>query len=216
MSLMITLWLNRLRSTHLLCVVLKFAELIKSSEVRRTLIDGFNAYSHKPYFGAKADGKVVYDLKDMTYYEVALRMVQLMCPEVPGAKREWIDPSYRSHFVHWVRCVLERFAASSAPSRAAADSKTHAPSVASLLSASDATPDSVLAQLRAQYPLTECTTLSPEDELLFQAICKRRGKPVLSRRSLRFLAPFCSLDCLFVTAFRCRSSSFWTLTSNST
>lgn len=56
-------------------------------------------------FAAKADGSVC-DVGDMTYAEVAQRMVRLM---YVAHEKRWIDPSLKKLTGDWLRRVSEAF-----------------------------------------------------------------------------------------------------------
>lgn len=68
------------------------------------IIDKLNKDTQKPWFGVNAQG--VCDLEDMTYQEVANRLIELMY--VKKSER-WIDISLRNFFVDFLKRVEERF-----------------------------------------------------------------------------------------------------------
>ncbi|KAI5956395.1 FAS1 [Candida jiufengensis] len=68
------------------------------------IIDKLNKDSQKPWFGKNSQG--VCDLQDMTYQEVANRLIELMYVE---KSKRWIDNSLRNFFGDYLRRVEERF-----------------------------------------------------------------------------------------------------------
>lgn len=81
------------------------AKLLEALQSRRDYIIGkLNSDFQKPWFAKNALG--VCDLKDMTYYEVAQRCVELMYVR---SQKRWIDPSLRNFTANFLRRVEERF-----------------------------------------------------------------------------------------------------------
>ncbi|ODV81559.1 S-acyl fatty acid synthase thioesterase [Suhomyces tanzawaensis NRRL Y-17324] len=68
------------------------------------IIEKLNKDSQKPWFGKNASG--VCDLQDMTYQEVALRMVELLYVK---KSQRWIDVSLRNFYGDILRRIEERF-----------------------------------------------------------------------------------------------------------
>jgi len=77
------------------------------AERKAEIIEKLNKDFAKPWFGWKKDGTVAFDLGDMTYEEVTLRMVRLM---YVAHQDRWIDTSLRNLTGDWLRRVEERFA----------------------------------------------------------------------------------------------------------
>lgn len=71
---------------------------------RDYIIDKLNKDFQKPWFGKNSQG--VCDLQDMTYQEVANRLIELMYVK---KSNRWIDLSLRNFFVDYLRRVEERF-----------------------------------------------------------------------------------------------------------
>jgi len=69
------------------------------------IIRRLNADYQRVWFGKRLDGSVV-DLEDMTYYEVAIRLLELM---YVACQHRWIDVSYRRFFLTFLQRVEERF-----------------------------------------------------------------------------------------------------------
>jgi len=77
------------------------------TEKKDYIIKRLNADFQKPWFGARKDGTVVNDIGDMTYEDVARRLVRLMFVAHEG---RWIDITLRNLVGDWLRRVEERFA----------------------------------------------------------------------------------------------------------
>ncbi|KAI9352522.1 hypothetical protein DFJ73DRAFT_926469 [Zopfochytrium polystomum] len=76
------------------------------------IIKKLNEDFQKPWFGVKSDGRPC-DLHEMTYKEVAARMIELM---YPANLNRWIDPTLRDTTTDFFRRVEERFSTSAGPS----------------------------------------------------------------------------------------------------
>ncbi|KAG8961241.1 3-oxoacyl-[acyl-carrier-protein] synthase [Tulasnella sp. 425] len=74
---------------------------------RDSVIEKLNKDFSKPWFGWKKGDVVVADIDDMTYEEVALRMIRLM---YVSHENRWVDISLRNLTGDWLRRVEERFA----------------------------------------------------------------------------------------------------------
>ncbi|KAJ1725950.1 fatty acid synthase alpha subunit Lsd1, partial [Coemansia biformis] len=129
---------------------------------RSEIIARLNSDYMRPWFGKKADGRVV-DLEDMTYAEVVGRMVALMYVK---HQQRWIHTSYRQAVVDFI-ARAERRLCVSAPD---------APLVAEL---GDANPLSYARRLVDEYPGAAKLVLSSEDVQFFVGLCKRRGQKPL-------------------------------------
>ncbi|CDK24222.1 unnamed protein product [Kuraishia capsulata CBS 1993] len=138
------------------------AKLKDALEKKRDhIIAKLNADFQKPWFGKNADG--VCDIQDMTYKEVAERMVELMY--VRKSSR-WIDVSLRNFTGNYLRRVEERF------------SKKAGPSVIQSFSALDA-PDAALETVFKAYPAATTQLINEQDCDFFLSSCQSPSqKPV--------------------------------------
>ncbi|EPQ52677.1 hypothetical protein GLOTRDRAFT_112049 [Gloeophyllum trabeum ATCC 11539] len=135
-------------------------------ERRAEVIAKLNKDFQKPWFGWKKDGSVAEDLGDMTYEEVALRMVRLM---YVAHESRWVDPSLRNLTGDWLRRVEERFAGVNGGLK---------PSILQSYSSLNE-PAPFLEQFFNTYPLAKEQLLASEDSAYFLAISQRPGqKPV--------------------------------------
>ncbi|TPX39930.1 hypothetical protein SeMB42_g06180 [Synchytrium endobioticum] len=127
------------------------------------IIQKLNADYQKPYFGRKADGRVA-DLHEMTYKEVAERMVELMYIR---HQNRWLDVSLRNLTGDFLRRTEERFSVDEAPSMIQTNNELNEP-------------DAFLAGFFDAFPAAAEQTLTNEDVLQFLAICGKRvwQKPV--------------------------------------
>ena len=133
---------------------------------RDSVVEKLNRDFSKPWFGAKKDGTVVYDLGDMTYEEVTLRLVRLM---FVAHQSRWVDISLRNLVGDWLRRVEERFAGVRLVSK---------PSVLQSFSSLDQ-PGPFLEEFFQSYPQATEQLLGSEDKAFFLAISQRPGqKPV--------------------------------------
>ncbi|KAJ1733092.1 fatty acid synthase alpha subunit Lsd1, partial [Coemansia biformis] len=123
------------------------------------IIARLNSDYMRPWFGKKADGRVV-DLEDMTYAEVVERMVELMYVK---HQQRWIHKSYRQAIVEFVSRAERRMASAS----------PDAPLAAEL---SQVDPLGYAARLIEEYPAATTQLLASEDVQFFIALCKRRGQ----------------------------------------
>ena len=154
----------------------KIDSAVKNDRVQ--IVDSLNSDFQKPFFGRRHDGTVVYDIREMTYTDVAYRMCELMyCAALdentpgrvkPVGEPEWIDITYQMRFNDWLLRCAERFA--NAPT-------DHEFDIFSLLS-SGAEPHDIIQQLDKQHPQLSTQTITPEDSLYFISLSKRPGKPV--------------------------------------
>ncbi|KAJ2076549.1 fatty acid synthase alpha subunit Lsd1, partial [Coemansia sp. RSA 988] len=126
------------------------------------IIARLNSDYMRPWFGKKADGRVV-DLHDMTYAEVVSRAVELMYVK---HQQRWTNRTYRRFvfdFIDRIECRMCQ--------------TTPASSLTAELNKSD--PLCLSARIVEAYPLAETQLLMSEDVQFFVALCKRRGqKPV--------------------------------------
>lgn len=127
------------------------------------IIHKLNADYQKPYFGRKSDGHVA-ELHEMTYKEVAERMVELMYIRL---QNRWLDVSLRNLTGDFLRRVEERFSHHEALSMIQTNNELNEP-------------DTFLAGFFEAFPSASEQTLTNEDVLHFLAICGKRvwQKPV--------------------------------------
>ncbi|KAI9247028.1 hypothetical protein BY458DRAFT_560469 [Sporodiniella umbellata] len=126
------------------------------------IIKRLNADFQKVWFGQKKSGEAV-DLQDMTYSEVAHRLVALLYVKHEG---RWIDITLRNLVGDFLRRVEERF------------TRTEGFSTLQSFTQLDDPFESTETFL-AQFPEAETQLLTSEDVLHVIALCKRPGmKPV--------------------------------------
>lgn len=128
----------------------------KSSYIIKKLNDDFQ----KPWFGKNTAGEAV-QLKEMTYYEVLLRMTELMFISARGV---WIDKSLQTLTGDFIRRVEERFA-----------TKISSGFILSDYADLDF-PQAVLDTLLKTYPDIEDQIITPLDVEYFLSLCLRAGK----------------------------------------
>ncbi|KAJ5261466.1 hypothetical protein N7478_012061 [Penicillium angulare] len=130
---------------------------------RNYIIKKLNDDFHKVWFGRNASGETV-DLEDMTYAEVAHRMVDLMYIK---HESRWIDDSLKRLTGDFLRRVEERF--------------TTADGQASLLQTYSEldTPYPTVDNILGAYPEAATQLINAQDVQHFLLLCQRRGqKPV--------------------------------------
>ncbi|QRV90063.1 fatty acid synthase subunit beta [Ceratobasidium sp. AG-Ba] len=136
------------------------------AENKNMVIEKLNRDFAKPWFAQKADGTVVGDIADMTYEEVARRMVRLM---YVSHETRWVDRSLRNLVGDWLRRVEERFAGG--------DVKRSTSILQSYTELDE--PTRFLEEFFSTYSLASEQLLSAEDKAYFLAIAQRPGqKPV--------------------------------------
>lgn len=136
------------------------------TERRAEVIAKLNKDFNKPWFGWKKDDRVVEDIADMTYEEVALRMIRLM---YVAHQARWIDISLRNLTGDWLRRVEERFAGVNGGKKA---------SILQSYTSLDA-PKAFIEEFFKAYPLATQQLLASEDKAYFLTISQRPGqKPV--------------------------------------
>ncbi|KAH3907059.1 hypothetical protein HBI56_114510 [Parastagonospora nodorum] len=130
------------------------------------IIERLNKDYQKVWFGYDfALGKAV-DLKDMTYQDVARRMVGLL---YLNKRSQWIDPSYIRIFGDFVRRIEERLPLSNA--------ELTQPIFTSYADFDE--PFEALRHLGYAYQDSKTQLINQEDQDYFLAICRRPGqKPV--------------------------------------
>lgn len=125
-----------------------------------TLIERLNKEFQKPWFGRKADGKLV-DIEDMTYAEIIDRLVELMY--VPKENR-WIDVSLRNMTGKFIQRVEERLTQTS-------DRLSSLQSFSQLEK-----PAEFLEKFYDAYPDARTQIVNAQDKDFFLALCMDRAK----------------------------------------
>lgn len=133
---------------------------------RKDVIEKLKKDFAKPRFPHKADGVVADGIEDMTYEEVARRMVDLMYVK---HQARWVDLSLRNLVGDWLRRVEERFAG-----------LNRAPKASVLQSyATLEDPEPFLDAFVKAYPQAREQLVAAGDVRFFLAIAQRPGqKPV--------------------------------------
>lgn len=127
------------------------------------IIGKLNADFQKVWFGQDPSGKAC-DLEDMTYYGVAMRMIELMY--VKHEKR-WIDRTHRNLTGDFIRRIEERFT-----------KENGRPSLLQSFSQLDE-PHKAADEILARYPDSKIQLMNVQDVQHFLILCQRRGqKPV--------------------------------------
>ncbi|EGN98830.1 hypothetical protein SERLA73DRAFT_168429 [Serpula lacrymans var. lacrymans S7.3] len=134
------------------------------AEHKDEVIKKLNNDFAKPWFGWKKDGSVAKDLADMTYEEVALRMIRLM---YVGHEQRWIDTSLRNLTGDWLRRVEERFAG--------VNGGGLKPSIIQSFVALDE-PSAFIQQFFDKYSAAKEQLLAAEDRAYFLTISQRPGQ----------------------------------------
>ncbi|KAK6202274.1 S-acyl fatty acid synthase thioesterase [Scheffersomyces amazonensis] len=111
------------------------------------IIDKLNKDFQKPWFGKNAKG--VCDLEDMTYQEVANRLIELMYVK---KSTRWIDASLRNFFGDYLRRVEERFT-----------SKSGSISLVQNFTQLNSNPQEFTDNFFEQFPLAKDQLISEED-----------------------------------------------------
>lgn len=127
-----------------------------------TIIKQLNDDFQKPWFGRKADGRVV-DLDDMTYLEIVQRMVELM---FIASENRWIDVSLRNLTAKFVRRLEERLTTNVRSSVLQSAVQLNSPEV-------------FIETLVKEYPSAAKQVVNAQDKDYFLNIClERNHKPV--------------------------------------
>jgi len=133
---------------------------------RNEIIRRVNADYQKLYFGIERDGRTLH-LEDMSYADVARRMVELMhVGEGEGAR--WIDVTFRDRAFDFLARIEERFHARGEDSEALAQRSDQL----------ERDPQGFMTRLLQRYPQAERQLLAREDIDFFMGLCRRAGKPV--------------------------------------
>ncbi|KAJ9435828.1 Fatty acid synthase subunit beta (FAS I), partial [Diplonema papillatum] len=141
-------------------------------EKKDYIIQRLNADAQKVYFPAKLDGTPVSELTELTYEEVARRLVGLLY-DIAGA---WVDLSLRDLTGKWLRRVEERF------TRKTTGTKLSTFGVLD-------TPGPFLDTFFAEFSMARRQTLSKEDEDHFIELCAfplQKPVPFIPRLDERF------------------------------
>ncbi|KAI8319679.1 hypothetical protein GQ54DRAFT_30255 [Martensiomyces pterosporus] len=126
------------------------------------LIERLNRDYMRPWFGKKRNGRVV-DLEDMTYAEVAGRLVELTYVK---HQSRWIDSSYCSLLARFLRRIEHRLGQDGSRD-VVQDVKL------------ESNPSEYVALVVASYPESSTQLLASEDIQFFVNLCRRHGqKPV--------------------------------------
>lgn len=117
------------------------------------IISKLNADYQKPWFGKNADG--VCDVKDMTYFEIAQRCVELLYLKKHS---RWIDPSLRDFTGKFLRRVEERFSKKAGTSLIQSFTELEKP-------------HEVLDAVFGKYPAAKSQLVNAEDVDFFIGLC---------------------------------------------
>jgi fatty acid synthase subunit beta len=144
----------------------KAKQLPELEKKKSYIIEKLNKDFQKVWFGHDfTTGKAV-DLKDMTYQDVARRMVNLF---YLSKRSQWIDPSYVRIFGDFVRRIEERLPLS--------NWELTQPIFTSYADFDE--PFEALRNLAHAYPESKTQLINREDQDYFLTICRRQGqKPV--------------------------------------
>ncbi|KAJ2747571.1 fatty acid synthase alpha subunit Lsd1 [Coemansia sp. BCRC 34301] len=155
-----TVLVNDLRASILSQPREKHAALLLAR--KDEIIARLNSDHYKPWFGRKADGRVV-DLNDMTYSEVISRLVELMYVK---HQQRWIHESYRRLVLDFVTRAERRLG-------------TDLPEMLITPELQSTSPTEIVQSFTARYAAADSQLMHSEDIQFFVGICKRRGqKPV--------------------------------------
>jgi len=144
----------------------KSKQVLKLAEVRDYIIQRLNDDSHRIWFGKTASNTAA-DVQDMTYQEVAERLIQLMY-----LPHFWIDPSWRTITYDFLQRVEGRFVG-------ARKEKDLRLSILQNASDLDDDPLEVANKIFAEYPESKFLALETEDFHYLLMICRRpKQKPV--------------------------------------
>ena len=143
----------------------KAKQMVELSRQRDYFIRRLNKDFQKVWFGCNSGGEAL-DIKDMTYAEVMIRMVELLYVR---HQSRWIHESYLVLVADFVQRLEERLGS-------ATDSSQKP------VSSSDddfSNPFMMIQTVLRAYPEAETQLISAEDERYFLSLCSRRGqKPV--------------------------------------
>lgn len=134
------------------------------AERKDEVIRKLNKDFQKPWFAAKSDGTVC-DLGEMTYAEVASRMVRLM---YVAHEKRWIDPTLKSLTGDWLRRTEDRLSS--------VNDYTPKPSALQSYSSLDSPQEFLATFFEQHYPQAKTQIIASEDIAYFLAICQRPGQ----------------------------------------
>ncbi|KAI8318135.1 hypothetical protein GQ54DRAFT_322741, partial [Martensiomyces pterosporus] len=127
------------------------------------IIERINRDHFRPWFGRKSDGRVV-DIEEMTYAEVAHRLVETM---FLSHQSRWIHSSYRNLVFDFLQRIEHRF------------NKDAALYFVQACAYLDSTPFDFVARVASAYPMSQTQLIGSEDVQYFINLCQRRNqKPV--------------------------------------
>ncbi|KAJ2671787.1 fatty acid synthase alpha subunit Lsd1 [Coemansia spiralis] len=130
---------------------------------KQEIISRLNSDYMRPWFGKKADGRVV-DLEEMTYAEVIGRMVELM---FIAHQKRWIVDSYQRQVFEFVSRAEGRFSSGSKLDI----------SIVPILQEYE--PTDYVAVIAKEYPDMQTQLLASEDIQYFVLMCKTHGQRML-------------------------------------
>ncbi|KAJ2842551.1 fatty acid synthase alpha subunit Lsd1, partial [Coemansia brasiliensis] len=130
---------------------------------KQYIIDRLNADFQKPWFGKKADGRTA-DLEEMTYAEVAQRLLQVL---YISHQSRWIDVTMRNLVGDYLLRLEERFTSSEGPA------------ILQSFTQLQEEPYKQVQTIIDAYPDCQTQLLASEDVQFFINLCMRPGqKPV--------------------------------------
>lgn len=133
------------------------------SKDKKSIIDRLNKDFQKPWFAKNSEGNC--DLEDMTYEEVAYRLIELMYVDQSS---KWIDVTLRNFYGDYLRRVEERFTL-----------EASRPSFIQSYSQLLVNPRSFTSQFFLEFSLAKTQLINEEDCDFFLMCCQRiNQKPV--------------------------------------
>ncbi|KAI8318453.1 hypothetical protein GQ54DRAFT_280754, partial [Martensiomyces pterosporus] len=141
------------------------------------IVERINRDHFRPWFGKKSDGRVV-DIEEMTYAEVAYRLVETMYVK---HQSRWIHQSHRNLVYDFLQRIEHRFSNDAA--------LYFVNSCAQL----DAAPFDFVFTVVSAYPASQTQLIGSEDVQFFINLCRRRGQkpvPFIPRIDANFYAWF--------------------------
>ncbi|KAI9503777.1 acyl transferase domain-containing protein [Coemansia spiralis] len=129
---------------------------------KQDIIAGLNSDYMRPWFGKKADGRIV-DLEEMTYLEVIVRLVELL---YIAHQNRWVADSYRDIVVEFSSRMERRVQA-------------EIPLVPAAYDILKDDPTEYASVVARQYPLAQTQLLASEDVQFFISMWRRHGQKPL-------------------------------------